>query len=98
MKAFQTSLKSRSRRRIRRRRRRMMMMSRRWKGRGSKVDIVEDSLVVKEGMLVKFLWVLLPPVSFTCSSSFEVIFTKKKLNNHIVQIHKDLKAWFFWAS
>ena len=50
---------------------------------------MEDSLVVEEGMLVKFTWSLLPLVSFTCSSCFEVLFTKKKLNNHIVEIHKD---------
>ena len=54
MKAFQTSLKWRSRRRMRRRKRRMMMMSRRWMGRGSKVEWKE---VVKEGTLVKFPWV-----------------------------------------
>ena len=48
---------------------------------------MEDSLVVEEGMLVKFFSSLLPLVSFT--SSFKVLFTKKKLNNHIVEIHKD---------
>ena len=38
---------------MRRRRSRMMMMSRRWRGRGG-LGRVDDSLVVEEGMLVKF--------------------------------------------
>ena len=67
---------------MRRRRRRIMMtMSRRWRGRGGKV---EDSLLVDEGMLVKF-----PSVPFaTCL----LLFTKKKLNNYIVEFHKDPKS------
>ena len=40
---------------------------------------MEDSLVVEEGVLV----------SFTCSSCSKFLFSKKKLNNHIVEIHKD---------
>jgi hypothetical protein len=51
LEAFQTSLQRRSRRRMRRRRRRMMMISRRWRGSGG---IVRDSLVVEEGIMVKF--------------------------------------------
>ena len=53
---------------------------------------MEDSLVAEEGILVKFPSSLLPLVSFTCSSCFKVLFTKKKLNNHIVEIHKDPKS------
>ena len=46
---------------------------------------MDDSLEVEEGMLVKF-----PLVSFdTCSSCFKVLFAKKTLNNHIVEIPKD---------
>ena len=51
--------------------------------------IVEDNLVVEEGMLVKF-----PSVPFaTCLLYLQLLlqgfFTKKKLNHHIVEIHKD---------
>ena len=53
---------------------------------------MEDSLVVEEGMLVKF-----PLVPFvTCLLHLQLLlqgfFTKKKLSNHIVEIHKDTKS------
>ena len=51
---------------------------------------MEDSLVVEEGMLIP-----LSRVSFTFSSCFKAIFTEKKLNNHIVEIHKDPKSYFW---
>ena len=41
---------------------------------------------------------LLPLVSLTCSSCFKVLFTKKKLNNHIVEIHKIQKHELSLAS
>ena len=50
---------------------------------------MEDSLVVEEGMLVKFPSFFLPLVSFTFSSCWKVLFTKKALNNHIIEMHKD---------
>ena len=50
---------------------------------------MQDSLVVDEGMMVKFPWSLLPLVSFPCSSCFKVLSTTKKLDNHILEIHKD---------
>ena len=52
--------------------------------------IVEDSLVVEEGIMVKF-----PLVPFATwllhlqSSYFKVLSTKKKLDSHIVEIRKD---------
>ena len=49
---------------------------------------MEGSLVVEEGMLDKFPPVSLPPVSFTYSSCLKALFTKKKLNNPIVEILK----------
>ena len=45
----------------------------------------QDSLVVEVGMMVP-----LPLVSFPCSSCFKVIFSKKNLTNHIVEMNKDL--------
>ena len=44
-----------------------------------------DSLMVEEGIMVKF-----PLGTFChfCSSCFKVICDMKKLNNHIVEIHK----------
>ena len=52
---------------------------------------MEDSLVVEEGMLVKF-----PLLPFaTCLLHLQLLligfffFTKKKLNNHIAEIYKD---------
>ena len=34
------------------------------------------------------------PFCHFCSSSFKVLSTKKKLNNHIVEIQKDATSWF----
>ena len=47
---------------------------------------MQDSLLVEAGMIVKFSLV---PVANFCSSCFKVLSSKKKLNNHIVEIHKD---------
>ena len=51
--------------------------------------IVEDSLVVEEGILVKFLSVPVATCFLHLQLPSKVLFTKKKLNNHIVEIHKD---------
>ena len=48
---------------------------------------MQDGLVVEEGMLVKFS--LVPFATCLLPYSFKVLSTKKKLNNHIVDIHKD---------
>ena len=48
---------------------------------------MQDSLVVEKGMMVNFPLVPLPLVSFPCSSCFKVLSAKKKLNNHIVEMH-----------
>ena len=45
---------------------------------------MQDSLGVEEGMMVKF-----PLPYHFCSSCFKVLSIKKKLNNHIVKMHKD---------
>ena len=50
---------------------------------------MQDSLVLEEGMMVKFPLIPLPLVSLPCISCFKVLSAKKKLNNHIVEIHKD---------
>ena len=52
---------------------------------------MENSLVVGEGMMVEFQSVFFA----TCLLHLQLLlqgffFTKKKLNNHIVEIHKDL--------
>ena len=49
-----------------RRRRRMMTMRRRW-GKRSDVEDIQDSLVVQEGMIVKFP--LLPVATFAAPAS-----------------------------
>ena len=50
---------------------------------------MQDSLVVEEGMMVNFPLVPLPLVSFPCISCYKVLSAKKKLNNHIVEMHKE---------
>ena len=47
-----------------------------------------DSLLVEEGMMVKFPLVHLPLVSFPCISCYKVLSVNMKLNYHIVQMHK----------
>ena len=58
-------------------------------GKRKDEEDVQDSLVVKEGMIVHFPLVPFPLVSFPYSFCVKVISTKKKLNNHTVEIHKD---------
>ena len=93
---FQASLKSRNRRRMRRRGRRMMIMSRRWRGRRSKV-YWRTVWWWWRACWSNSPWSRLPLVSFTCNSCFKVLFTKKKLNNHIVKIHKDPTTLIIWG-
>ena len=50
---------------------------------------MQDSLVVEEGIMVKFSFVPFHFVSFPCSSCLKVLSAKKKLNNHIIEMHKD---------
>ena len=47
-------------------------------------EVMQDILVVEEGMIVN-----LPLVSLSCNSCFKVLSAKKMLNNHIVEMHKD---------
>ena len=47
---------------------------------------MQDTLVVEEGRMVKFPLV---PSSFHCISCCMVLSAMKKLNNHIVYMHKD---------
>ena len=48
-----------------------------------------DSLLVEEGMMVNFPLVHLPLVSFPCISCYKVFSANNKLNNHIIEMHKD---------
>ena len=50
---------------------------------------MQDSLVVEEGRMVKIPLVPLPLISFPCIYFCNVLFEKKKVNNHIVEMHKD---------
>ena len=50
---------------------------------------MQDSLVVEEGMMFKFPLVPLPLVSFLCSSCYKILSAQEKLNNHIVDMHKE---------
>ena len=45
--------------------------------------------MVEEGMMVNFPLVPLPLVFFPCISCYMVLSANKKLNNHIVEMHKD---------
>ena len=96
MEAFKTSLKRRTRRRLRRRRRKMMMMCRRWRGRGGNVEW-RRAWLWRRACWSSYPRSPLPLVSFTCSSCFKVLFPKKMLNNHIVEIHKDPTSWSNWG-
>jgi hypothetical protein len=84
LEALQTSLKGRSRRRMRGRRRTMMMMSRRWRGRGGKD--VEDSLMVEEGMLVKFPSVPLA----TCLLHLQLLLEGSFHQEEVKQVNKSI--------
>ena len=50
---------------------------------------MQDSLVVERGIMVNFPLVPFPHISFPCISCYKVLSVKKKLNNHIVEMHKD---------
>ena len=49
---------------------------------------IMDILLVKEDMIVYFPLALFPLVFFPCSFCSGVLPTKKKLNSHIVKMHK----------
>ena len=48
---------------------------------------MQDSLVVKEGRTVKIPLVPLPLISFPCIFFCNVLSSKKKVNNHTVELH-----------
>ena len=49
---------------------------------------IQDSLVVQEGMIVRFP--LVPVATFAAPASrFFFFFSKKKLRNNVLEIHKD---------
>ena len=58
-------------------------------GKRTDEEDMQHRLVVEEGLLINLPLVPLPFVSFPCSSCFKVLSAKKKLNNHIVNMHKD---------
>ena len=49
---------------------------------------MQDSLVVEEDMIVRFPLVLFATCLLPLQLLLRVLFTKKKLNNRIVEIHK----------
>ena len=53
---------------------------------------IQDGLVVKEVMMVHFPLVPFLLFSFPCSSC-KIFPAKNKLNNHMVERHKDLTSW-----
>ena len=60
---------------------------------------MQDSLVMEEGMMVNFPLIPSPLVSFLCRSCFKVLSGKKKLNNHIVEMHKvptSCRVWYIF--
>ena len=50
---------------------------------------MQESLVVEAGMMVTFLLVRFATCILPLQLLLKVLFTKKKLNNNIVEIHKD---------
>ena len=71
------------------RRKRIIEKGEEMEGKRRDEEDMQDSLVVEEGMMFNFPLVPLPLVSFPCSSCFEVLSAKKKLNNHIAEMQKD---------
>ena len=60
-------------------------------GRGGMRRICRTAWWWRRACLCNSPWSLLPLVSFPCSSCFKVLFSKKKLNNHIVEINTKSK-------
>ena len=59
------------------------------KGKRRDEKYMQDSLVVEDGMMFNFPLVTLPLVPFRCSSCYNILSAKKKLNNHIVEMHQN---------
>ena len=68
----------RKRRRMKRRRRRMIRRRRRWRGREGIRRICRTAC-----------WWMRALVSFPCISCYKVLSANKKLNNCIIEMHKD---------
>ena len=71
------------------RRKRIIEKGEEMEGKRRDEEDMQDSLVVEEGMMFNFPLVPLPLVSFLCSSCYKILSAKKKLNNHIVEMHKE---------
>ena len=71
------------------RRKRIIEKGEEMEGKRRDEEDMQDSLVVEEGMMFNFPLVPLPLVSFICSSCYNILSAKKKLNNHIVEMHKE---------
>ena len=71
---------------------RIIEKRRRWRGREGMRRICRTAWWWRRSCWSNSPRSLLPLVSFTCSSCFKVLFMKKKLNNHIVEIHRDPKS------
>ena len=91
--AFKTSWNKSGRSRMGRRRRRMMMIRRRWREIGGMRRKCRRAWWWSNAP-----WSLLTLVFYPWSSSFKVFFfTNKKLNNHIIVIHKNPTTWIIWC-
>ena len=71
------------------RRKRIIEKGEEMEGKRRDEEDMQDSLVVEEGMMFNFPLVPLPLVSFLCRSCYKILSAKKKLNNHIVEMHKE---------
>ena len=65
-------------------------------GKTRDAEEMQVSLVVEERMMVNFPLVPLPLVSFPWSSYFKVLSAKKKLNNHILEMHKNPTSYILF--
>ena len=74
----------------------MMIIGRRWRGREGKVQW-SIAWWWRRAYRLNSPRSLLPSVSFTCCSCFMVLFTKKKVDNHIVEINKDPRSLKIWG-
>ena len=76
-------------RRRKMRRKRIIEKGEEMEGKRRDEGDMQDSLVVAEGMMFNFSLVPLPLVYFICSSCYKILSAKKKLNNHILEMHKE---------
>ena len=71
------------------RRKRIIEKGEDMEGKRRDEEDMQDSLVVEEGMMFNFPLVAFPLVSFLSSSCYKIMTANKKLNHHIVEMHKE---------